>query len=280
MHTDTSADERRMQAMPRVRMHDSVELYYESHGSGSPVVFINGLTSSLETWYYQVSFFSAKFRVILYDCRGQGRSDKPAGGYTGEHHTEDLLCLLDRLEIRKAHLIGHSFGGYVAMNFALTHKSRVGALIIADSASEANSLLQRILSGWVKAQDSGGMDLRFDISLPWLYSESYIRKNPKKIMLFRKAFRKNDFHSTRSITLESLANNNTDRLHEIKAPVLLIVGEEDMLTPPRYSRFILERVRSARLHVIDECGHVPPIEKPDEFNAHARGFLEEHKDLL
>jgi 3-oxoadipate enol-lactonase len=266
--------------MPRIRVNHTVELYYELHGTGKPVIFINGLTSSLETWYYQVPLFKKKYSVLVYDCRGQGRSDKPPGGYTGEHHTEDLLNLMDRLAMEKAHIVGHSFGGYVAMNFALTHRGRVGALVVSDSTSEANPLVEKILNGWVKAQDSGGMDLRFDISLPWLYAESYITENPKKIALFRKAFRKNDFQATRNITLESLSNNNTHKLKEIEAPMLLIVGDEDKLTPPRYSAIIKERVANSQMHTLGECGHVSPIEKPQEFNALVSEFLGRHDHLL
>jgi 3-oxoadipate enol-lactonase len=266
--------------MPRAKIDELLELYYEHYGDGPPVVFVNGLTATLESWYYQVPSFRKKYSVIVYDCRGQGRSDKPPSGYTGDHHTRDLKALLDYLEIPKFHLIGHSFGGFVAMNFAINYPEMVGALVISDSTSEAKPLIEKILIGWVEAQRHGGLDLRFDVSLPWLYSDAFIKKNQRKIRLFKEAFRKNSIEAAEKLTLESLNNMATDRLSLISSPTLLLQGEEDILTPLRYARQLRESIPGAQIAVIEKSGHVPPIENHAEFNRVALEFIARHDHLV
>jgi 3-oxoadipate enol-lactonase len=262
--------------MPRASVEESLELYYELHGRGNPVILINGLTSTVESWRYQVPAFSERYQVLIYDCRGQGRSDKPSCGYTGQHHTADLLALTSNLHLGKAHVVGHSFGAYIALNYAIEYPEKVRSLVVSDTAGEAYPLIEKILRSWVDAQEHGGLDLRFDISLPWLYAESFIGSNPRKIRLFREAFRKNDLNAVRGLTLESLENDATPRLREIKAPTLLVLGEEDILTPFRYAEKLLEQIPDARLSVIKGCGHVPPIEKHREFNQIVLEFLGEN----
>jgi len=262
--------------MPRASVEESLELYYELHGRGNPVIMINGLTSTVESWRYQVPAFSERYQVLVYDCRGQGRSDKPSSGYTGQHHTADLLALTSHLQLGKAHVVGHSFGAYIALNYAIEYPDKVRSLVVSDTAGEAYPLIEKILRSWVDAQEHGGLDLRFDISLPWLYAESFIGSNPRKIRLFREAFRKNDLNAVRGLTLESLENDATPRLREIKAPTLLVLGEEDILTPFRYAEKLLEQIPDARLSVIKGCGHVPPIEKHREFNQIVLEFLGEN----
>jgi len=265
--------------MPRATVEESVELYYELHGQGNPVIFINGLTSSLESWSYQIAAFRKRYRILAYDCRGQGRSDKPAAGYTGQHLTSDLLALTSHLNLGRSHIIGHSFGGYIALNYAIDYPENVRSVVISDTTSEAHPLIEKILRSWVDAQEYGGLDLRFDISLPWLYAESFIDGNPRKIKLFKEAFRKNDLNALKGLTLESLENDATPRLSKIKAPVLLVLGDEDILTPYRYTRKLLDQIPHASFSMIKGCGHVPPIEKHREFNRLVFDFLNKHDAL-
>lgn len=266
--------------MPRARISDSLELYYEIHGSGPPVIFINGLTTTLESWSYQIRQFRKRHTVVAYDCRGQGQSGKPGHDYSGAAHTADLKTLMDQIGIARAHVIGLSFGGYIALNLAATYPDRVGSIVVSDSASEAYPLVEKILTGWAEAQDIGGLDLRFDVSLPWLYSEAFIKNNPRKLRIFKEVFKKNDLDAIRSLTLDSLNHRITERLQEITAPTLLIAGKEDLLTPPRHVKRLKEKIPSAKLKIIEDCGHVPPIEKPLKFNRIVMSFLRKHNHLV
>lgn len=265
--------------MPKVKVENELELYYEVYGNGIPVVFINGLNSSLESWYHQIPLLNNGYKKILYDCRGQGRSDKPKSGYSGGHHTRDLKSMLSHLKISRAHLVGHSFGGFIALNYAISYPDDIITVTVSNSTSEASPLIEKILMSWVEAQKCGGLDLRFDISLPWLYSEEFIKNNPKKIRLFKSAFKKNDLDAVKNITMESLQNNATGRLNEINAPTLIIVGEDDILTPLKHSINIKRLIKNSRLCIIKECGHVPPVEKPQEFSRLILDFLNENTNM-
>ncbi|MDQ7822299.1 MAG: alpha/beta fold hydrolase [Candidatus Eremiobacteraeota bacterium] len=266
--------------MPILAVSDTLGIYYETHGAGTPLVFINGLTSSLECWSNQVTVFSARYRVIVYDCRGQGRSGKPSEGYTGYEHMTDLMAILDHLSIDKAHLVGHSFGGYIALYLAAHFPGRVRSLVVSDTTTEAHPLLEKTMLSWIEAQDKGDLDLRFDVALPWLYSNSFIKHHDRKINIFKKVFRRNDREALKSNTIESLKYNATVNLQEVKSPLLLIVGEEDLLTPPRYAQRIHHAVQGSKLKVIEDCGHVPPIEKPLQFNEALLSFLSLHDPPL
>lgn len=265
--------------MPRARVAENIELHYETHGSGCPVIFINGLTTTLESWNYQIKPFSSRYRVIVYDFRGQGRSDKPETGYSCDLHTADLKVLMEHLEIKRAHIIGLSFGAFVAMNFAALHPENTGALAVSDTTSEAYPLIYHILSGWTDAQNCGGLELRFEVSLPWLYSEGFIQKNRRKIKIFKEAFKRLDGRSMEKLTVENLQNTVTDKLPLILAPTLLLVGEQDILTPLRYTLKLKEKISQSEISVIEECGHVAPIEKPEQFNRIVLDFLQRHDHL-
>ena len=120
--------------MPRVQINE-IGLNYELEGSGSTVVFINGLTMSVNGWYLQIPDFSKRHKVLRYDCRGQGNSDKPDGDYSQLAHARDLRDLMDNLNIQKAHVVGLSNGGMIAQHFAIEFPEKVGALVLVDRKS-------------------------------------------------------------------------------------------------------------------------------------------------
>ena len=106
--------------MPKARI-EGVELYYEIHGSGFPLVLIRGLGSNADHWYSQVPPFSLRFRLVIFDNRGIGRSGKPDVRYTIPMMADDTAGLMDALGIPKAHILGLSMGGMIAQEFALRH---------------------------------------------------------------------------------------------------------------------------------------------------------------
>src|SRR5512139_624076 len=110
---------------------DDVRLYYEWHGAeGAPVLVLNNglLMNAAASWAPQTAAFAASYRVLQYDCRGQGQSDHPAGRYSMEQHADDLAALLDAFDVRRAHALGISYGGEVAQAFAVRHHARVASL--------------------------------------------------------------------------------------------------------------------------------------------------------
>lgn len=266
--------------MPRIDI-DGVKLNYELNGKGPYVVFINGLTMDVNGWILQVPDFSKRYSVLRYDCRGQGQSDKPDMEYTPEIHAEDLKRLLDKLSIDKAHIVGLSNGGMIAQHFAVNYPQRLGALVLVDTCSYIGTLLELIIKTWIKATEVGGSELRYDVALPFLFSENFIRNNLEKILSLKEtSVKTNPPKAVINLARGCLKHNIHERLSNITAPTLIIVGEEDILIPLKYSRILHENIKNSKLLVMRDCGHVPPIEKPEEFNKAVISFIKDHDHLV
>lgn len=266
--------------MPRMKIND-ISLNYEIDGKGPVVIFINGLTMDVNGWYFQVQAFSQKYEVLRYDCRGQGQSDKPDTDYTQEMHAEDLNNLIDKLGIRKAHLIGISNGGMIAQHFTVKYPEKVGALVLVDTCSYIDTLLEMIINAWIKSTEAGGSALRYDVALPFLFAEDFVKKNLENILALREySITTNPPKPIINLAKASIKHNINDRISEIKAPTLIIVGEEDILIPPTYSKILHKKIEGSKLIIMKNCGHVPPIEKPEEFNGAVLNFLKEYDGLL
>ena len=266
--------------MPRMKIND-ISLNYELDGKGPAVMFINGLTMDVNGWYFQVPAFSGKYKVLRYDYRGQGQSDKPDMDYSQEMHTDDLNDLLDRLGIQKAHIIGLSNGGMIAQHFTVKYPEKVGALVLVDTCSYIDTLLELSLKAWIKATQVGGSELRYDVALPALFAEDFVKRNLENILGMREvSIRNNQPRPVINLARSCLAHNINDRISQITAPTLVIVGEEDILIPPKYSKILHEKIAGSKLIMLKKCGHVPPIEKPEEFNGIVLSFLKEHDGLL
>jgi 3-oxoadipate enol-lactonase len=262
--------------MPRISVN-SIELNYELEGNGSVVVFINGLTMDVNGWYFQVPEFSKRHRVLRYDCRGQGKSDKPDMEYSHPMHAEDLKNLMDKLGIQKAHLVGLSNGGMIAQHFVLNFPEKVGALVLVDTCSYIGTLLDSIITLWIKATQIGGSEFRYDVSLPFIFSEDFIKQNREILEQMKKMSTEiNPANAVINLARGTLKHNTNDRLSEIKAPTLILVGEEDILIPMKYSKLLNERIKGSRLVIINGSGHAPSIEKPKEFNRIVLDFVLEH----
>lgn len=266
--------------MPRIKI-DSIELQYEISGYGPPVVFINGLTMDLNGWLLQVDAFSKKYRMVRYDCRGQGDSDKPDSEYSQEQHAEDLARLLGKLEVPRAHLVGLSNGGMIAQHFALRYPEKTGALVLVDTCSYVDTLLHLIITSWIRAAEGGGSGLRYDVALPYLFSEDFTRTNLDRILAMKEMnLARNPVKAVVNLSKASIRHDLKDRVSEIAAPTLILAGEEDILVPLKYSRILREEIKHSTLVTLKNCGHVPPIEKPDEFNRIVMNFLKDHDSLL
>ena len=280
--------------MPRIKIND-ISLNYEldirdlrpsdqaqSNNDKRPVVvFINGLTMDVSGWFLQVRAFSERYKVLRYDCRGQGESDKPDEEYSQEMHADDLKSLMDKLGIQKAHIIGLSNGGMIAQHFILKYPEKVGALVLVDTCSYIDTLLEMIIKVWIRAAEVGGSELRYDVSLPLLFAENYMKKNLDNILALRElSVRNNPPKPIINLAKSCLKHNVNDRISEIKAPTLIIVGEEDILIPPKYSKILREKIQGSQLVIMKKCGHVPSIEKPEEFNETVINFLKRYDGLL
>jgi 3-oxoadipate enol-lactonase len=263
--------------MPRLLVN-GVELYYELHGPEEAEVLVlsNGVLMSTASWGLQTPVLSKHYRVLLYDCRGMWRSEHPQGPYTMELHADDLAALLDALEIQTAHIAGISYGAEVSMVFALKYPQRVLSLFLASGVSESDAVLSGIIQTWAAAAQAHNPQQLFEVSYPLNFSAGYITANRPAIEAAASRYALLDMEAV----LELLACFNrldiTQQLPNISAPTLVVVGEDDLLKPRKFSEIIAGKIPGADLVVIPGAGHAVCLEKPVLFNELLLGFLALH----
>lgn len=261
------------------------ELYYEVHGDGPPLVLVMGIGYDCSLWTLaQVPELSTQFRVVILDNRDAGRSTQARHPYTIADMADDLAGLLDALEIQRSHLLGLSMGGMIAQEFALRHADRVDRLVISGSgAAPARSAVDPIrIWRWVKAHDAsgevfGGQQLASLFSMVFLRNEEAVQETTALLASNPHPMSPEAYGRQADAYLRFDA---LDRLSEITAPTLVVVGEQDLLTPPWVAREVADAIPSARFEVIrgDGSSHVVPIERPDDFNRLVSAFLLERQD--
>jgi 3-oxoadipate enol-lactonase len=196
-------------------------------------------------------------------------------------HADDLRSLIDKIGIQKTHVVGISNGGMIAQHFTLKYPEKVGALVLVDTCSYIDTLLEMIIKVWIKATEIGRSEFRYDVALPLLFAESFIKKNLELILSMKEiSVKNNPPRPIINLAKGCLKHNVDNRIGEIKSPTLIIVGEEDILIPIKYSKILNEKIKGSRLVIIKDCGHVPILEKPEEFNEIVLSFLKDHDGLL
>lgn len=268
----------RVNDVPYVEI-DGVKIYYEVYGEGGSVALLNGIFMSTDSWIFQTRALSKKYRVILHDFRGQWRSDKPKEGYSLDQHAKDLKRLLEHLAVNKVNLVGTSYGGAVAITFALSYPEMVKSLILITVPSQSPNL--RVLANrWLSACQTRDPEKFVDAWIRDVYSKEFLSKY-QKILWDRlmEAFRSFDFeagaillkYASRFLEGESPLE---PRLEAIKVPALIIAAEEDALNSVELAQMMHRKVASSEVHIIAGAGHGVVIEKPEEINTLILGFLE------
>jgi 3-oxoadipate enol-lactonase len=252
-------------------------LYYELHGpEDAPVLVLNNgiLMNAATSWSAQAVAFAEKYRVLQYDCRGQGQSDHPAEPYSMAQHADDLAALLAALGIGRAHVLGISYGGEVAQAFALRHQDRVASLILADTVSEVGAELRLIVEGWKAAALTNNPDLFFLVTVAWNFSPEFIAARAAILQAARARYRELDLPAVARLCDAFLSVDFTAQLHAIRVPTCVIVGQQDHLKGSGYAETIHREIPGSRLWTLPGAGHAVCMESPSAFNGVVLDFLE------
>ncbi len=246
-----------------------MNLHYRIDGaSGKPaLILLNGLFADLNSWDACMPYLQ-DFCVLRYDGRGQGQSPKPHEIYDLDTFVEDLLGLVTKLDWPPSILVGISNGGSVGLEFTRRFPERVRCLVAADCHHETTPLMRLKLKSWLAAHEMGGPAHRFDVAVPWIWSESILREHPELIEHYRSKAGDQEDQAVRGLIGGALTININ--VGEIRRPVLLLTGEEDLLTPP----FLMESMRIPQSeHRVTKGGHASLLERPDIFGEHIVPFL-------
>jgi 3-oxoadipate enol-lactonase len=193
-----------------------------------------------------------------------------------ELHADDLAGLLDALDIGRAHIGGTSYGAEISMIFALKYPERTRSLVVTSAVSQVDPLLKSLIDTWIAAARAHDPDRLFQVVYPLTFSEAWIAANQEALDEARERYKTLDFDAFLELLLSFAQLDLTARLHNVTAPTLVVVGEEDLIKPRKYSEIIAHEIPKAEFAVIPHAGHAAMWERADIFNSLVLGFLAKH----
>jgi pimeloyl-ACP methyl ester carboxylesterase len=246
-------------------MEGTMDLHVERHGAGKPVVFIHGASGSSFSWYFQKEYLKQSMEVVLLDLPGHGKS--PGDGCERLEECRDAVYgVVKSLGLEKCYMVGHSMGGAISMLLALTYPEILEGLVLLATGAKLRvfpEILQNIL------RDKEGTVRKItEVAFSKKTPASVIESGFKEMMKCRKEVIHRDFHSCEQF-------NVMDRVRRITVPTLIMCGEDDLLTPVKYSEYLHAEIPDSKLVRIPDAGHILMIEKPEPVNRAIEAFVAE-----
>ncbi len=254
---------------------NGVTLHYEITGQGEPLILVEGLGTATWLWWKQTPELSRHFRVVAYDLRGSGWSDKPDEPYSIPMFADDLAGLMDALHIKQAHVLGISLGGYVAQEFAIRYPHKVKRLILCSTSTNGPHAIPPnpdiILA--LMTPVAGKDDLRDRIALS--LSPGYAAAHPSDVeqMLAWRLDNPQPVYAYNRQLMSAVGWTSEGRLGEITVPTLVLAGSEDRVVPPQNAEILVAGIPHAEKVILQGAGHLLNVEQPEEFNKGVIRFL-------
>jgi len=266
--------------MPKVRVND-INIYYQVHGAGKPLVLISGLGYDWWQWHKMIPGLAEHFQVVAFDNRGAGQTDKPAGPYTAQMLAADTAALLAALGLDRASVMGHSMGGFVAQALALDYPDLVDKLILSATnfggpnhvpiTAEAMAVLMDTTSDPIERLTRG-----IEISC----GPGFAAANPDFVQewLAYRAEHPIDLAGYQAQTAIGLALLPAEacfepRLAGLQAETLILFGEHDKVVPPGNAELLAGEIPNSRVVILPGAGHFFPLEAPEAANQAIIDFL-------
>jgi len=252
------------------------EVSYFDEGQGKiAIVFIHGFPFDKSMWELQLITLRDQFRVIAYDVRGHGNTLANANEFSIPQFTDDLFAFLSQLEIEKSIICGLSMGGYIALHAVELYPDKIKGLVLSDTQCDADT--EEARGKRMKAIElirNDGLEQYTSDSVKNLFAPSSLENQKDKVDFIRNTILKTPPDNICK-TLMALANRKEkcSVLEKIKMPVLILVGEEDKVTPLTAAKKMNNLIKGATLHIIKKAGHLSNLENPEEFNGHLKTFL-------
>jgi pimeloyl-ACP methyl ester carboxylesterase len=262
--------------MPKVAVN-GLQLYYEVEGDGEPVVLIPGFAAGRWIWFKQTADLSQNFRVVIFDPRGVSASDKPEGPQTIGLLADDVAHLLETIGITSAHIVGASFGGFVAQEFALKYPSMTRKLVLCcTSFGGPNHVIPAPETLMALASTKGlNSEERMRANLLLAFTPEFIQSQADEVDQIVHLRATNDVPEHIYLSqLQAAMNFNVEsRLSEIKSPTLVLSGDADVIVPVQNSRNLAAKIPNAALHIVKGGSHTFFIEQAQEFNQLISAFI-------
>jgi len=254
---------------------NGIHIHVELSGKeeGQTVVLSHSLSSSLAIWRSQVDVLNKEFRVLAYDTRGHGQTEATPPPYTLELLADDAVAMLDALGIDQVHWVGISMGGMIGQGIALNHPDRLKSLSLCDTAGLVPEEAWPIWQERIDLAQTEGMAPLVQSTLERWFTPPYIALNPPVLEAIRQGILNTPVDGYVGCSEAIRRLDYLHRLHEIKIPTLILVGENDPGTPVEASRAMHDRIPQSRLVILPAAAHLSNIEQADAFNQALTAFL-------
>lgn len=258
------------------------KVHYEIHGNGGePIVLLNGIMMSTASWKPFIECMTVHNTLVLVDFFDQGQSERMTASYDHSIQVALLDAVLEKVAAEiwyeKFNIMGISYGGEVAIQYALAHPDRVRRLILANTCGRTSCWLKKIGDGWNEVAKTGNGFAYYLTTIPVIYSTKFY-EDRADWMEGREAFLTAHFSKPEvlqaliRLTDSSVTYNVVDRLHEITCPTLIISSSEDVLVPPTEQQLLHQKIKGSMYVTVNGSGHASMYEAPESFAALTLGF--------
>lgn len=266
---------------PRTVQVNDITVAVQEFGEGEPLLIINGTSQSLGFWTETALVWANRFRVITYDLRGMGGSERGSGALSVASLAADAQGLLETLNIERAHVLGYSLGSAIAQELALAAPNRVASLVLYCTWGRTDGFQRAMMTGLAHPWRTGDVEAALG-ALGVAFSPQLL-DNPEFGVLIEQLLplfpsTEQQIRTCAEQWDADLAHDTLDRLSEITTPTLVIAGEQDLLTPPWHGRQVADVIPGARHHLFTGPGssHALGVERAEEFVPMVLEFLGEH----
>lgn len=255
------------------------KINYKVVGEGTPLLILNGIMMSTKSWApFEKALTKNNIKLILLDLLDQGESDKYELDYDQSIQVEVVKSLIDELDIKKTNIMGTSYGGEVALQFAVKYQERIERMVLANTVARTNAWLKEIGEAWNLAVDNP--HAYYSTTIPVIYSPMFYDRRfdwmkNRKELLTKTTFSQESFLKS-MIRLTNSANNHNvvDELKNVKVQTLIIGCEQDHITPLEEQRMMVKLMPNAELVILPDTGHAAFYERPLLFTSILTGFIQ------
>ena len=256
---------------------DDFPIFYDSKGAGESLILIPGFVSGAWTWFCQTEELSKDFRVITFDPRGIGRSPNNSQNLSMETYLADVLEILDELEVEKTNVLGASFGGFIALEFALRFPEKVEKLILACTTAGGKNHFKPAVE--ISRSFTPNPEYTLGEHIRHFFRPAFTEKfNREHADIVEKVCRLREQNTVSEATYAAqlqtaFSFDVADKIEHIKHKTLVITGDQDNLVPMRNSLNLAEKIPNAELKIIEDGSHMIFVENADEFNKIVGDFV-------
>jgi 3-oxoadipate enol-lactonase len=252
---------------------NNIDVHYELSGNGPVVMFAHSLGSDLSIWATQKSALAGRRTVLTYDLRGHGQTTATPGAYDFDLLAADAIALLDALKLDKVSFVGISLGGMIGQALALKAPERFERLVLADTTSAYPPEAQALWPERIRGIEANGLEPLVAPTLERWFTAPYRSAHPEVIARIGDLIRNTPPTGYIGCCHAIAGLNFSDQLGRIKIPTLVLVGDQDIGTPPAMAEVIATGIPDARLEIIAGAAHLSCVEQAESFNALLVDFL-------